>query len=111
MKQKQLNNGGHSMKPTLAQALSAKVTARENCNYDKTSANKLVLKSAFHLMNDNGYYSSVVDYLIVVTPSLQFGINVRIVGSFSTNPDAYGLKEQLIEIYDTVFREEAKDVI
>jgi len=131
------------MKPTLAQALSAKVTARTNCikngndewvgnhehsiyllinqlpsgsgidfgtfiDYNKTSSDKLVLKSAFHVMDDNGFYSSIIDYMIVVTPSLQFGINVRIIGSFSTNPDAYGLKEQLIDTYNMAFREEAQ---
>jgi len=129
------------MKATLAQALSAKITARANCiksgnlnwlgnhehdidmlikrlpsgggidfgtsvNYNKTNINKIVLKSALHVMNDNGYYLSIVDYQVVITPSLQFDFKIRIIGNFGTNPDANGLKEYLIDIYDYALRKE-----
>ena len=68
-------------------------------NYSKSKTDKIVLDSAYHVMNDDGYYTGIIDYRVVVTPSLQFGFNVNVIGNFSSNRDAYGLKEYLFDIY------------
>lgn len=75
-------------------------------NYSKTNTDKVVLISAYHVMDDNGFYAGIVDYRIIITPSLQFGFNVNIIGNFSSNGDAYGVKEYLLDIYDFALREE-----
>jgi hypothetical protein len=57
-------------------------------------------------MNDDGSYTGIVDYRVIITASLQFGFNVNIVGNFSSNNDAYGVKEYLFDLYDFALRED-----
>ena len=41
---------------------------------------KLVFRFEFHHMNDNGFYDGWTDHKLIVKPSLQFGIDIRISG-------------------------------
>ena len=68
-------------------------------DYDNSTDEKLIINSAFHTMNDNGMYGGCVDFRVIVTASLQHGFNLNIVGNFSSNENAYGLKEYLYEVY------------
>lgn len=49
----------------------------------ESTENKLVLQSAYHLIDDAGYYRQWVDFKIVVTPCLFGGIIVKAIGKFS----------------------------
>ena len=48
-------------------------------NIDKTSANKVVITTAFHHMDSNGFYDGWTQHDIIVTPSFN-GIDIRITG-------------------------------
>jgi hypothetical protein len=41
---------------------------------------KLVLKTSFHHMNENGYYDGWTDHYVTVTPSFSFGLDIRVSG-------------------------------
>ena len=72
-------------------------------DYERSTSNKLVFLSAFHVMDENGYYAGIVDYRVIVTASLVFGCEVNIIGNFSGNKDAYGVKDYLFDLYTDAF--------
>lgn len=72
-------------------------------NYEKCSEKRIVIDSAFHIMDSNGTYTSWIDYQVTVTPDLQFLFNLKIVGPFSTTKNAAGLKYYLGELYTNHF--------
>lgn len=47
---------------------------------DHSHADKLVFNTAFHHMDDNGYYCGWTDHQVIVTPSLVHGFHVRVGG-------------------------------
>ena len=47
-------------------------------NLDKSTPDKLVIDSAFHHMDENGYYCGWSNLTYTVTPSLLFGIDIRL---------------------------------
>ena len=47
---------------------------------DASHADKLVFRTAFHHMNENGYYDGWTEHTVTVTPSLQFRYHIRISG-------------------------------
>lgn len=49
-------------------------------DFDKSTSNKLIWSFGFHHMNDGGYYDGWTEHNLIVTPSLAFGIDVRITG-------------------------------
>ncbi len=57
-------------------------------NFEKSKKNKLIWNTAFHIMNDSGYYTHWIENItITITPDLQFGFNVNITGRFERNDD------------------------
>lgn len=68
-------------------------------DYDKSSINRIVINSSFHVMNDQGGYDGWIDYRVIITASLMFGFDVNIVGNFSSNKNAHGLKDSLVDLY------------
>ena len=56
---------------------------------------RLVLDGSWHHMNDDGYYDGWTDHSIIVTPSLAFGINIRVTGR-----DRNGIKDYLAEMFE-----------
>jgi hypothetical protein len=65
-------------------------------DYYASKADRLVLKTAFHHMDCAGGYDGWTYHELIVTPSLQFGINIRITGR-----DRKDIKEYLAEVFDT----------
>jgi hypothetical protein len=61
---------------------------------DKSHADKLVLYTAFHHMNEVGYYDGWTEHTITVTPSF-LGINLRISGR-----DRNQIKDYLYGTYE-----------
>jgi hypothetical protein len=49
-------------------------------DFDLSKSERLVFQTAFHFMNENGYYDGWEDYIIHVTPSLTSQIELRIIG-------------------------------
>ena len=47
---------------------------------EESNRDKLVFKTAFHHMNENGYYDGWTEHKIIVTPDLLFGFNIKITG-------------------------------
>jgi len=69
-------------------------------NLDKTTANKLVLDSSYHCMNQDGFYDGWIDFTVTVTPSLLSGIDIDIKGNFSQRHNKYAdVKEYLQDVF------------
>lgn len=69
---------------------------------DQSKPERLVFGIDFHTMDQNGYYSGWAYYRLVVKPSLQWGVDLRLYG-----PSHGGLKDYLYELYDLALRESA----
>jgi hypothetical protein len=48
--------------------------------WEESNQNKLVFTTAFHHMDESGYYSGWTEHKIIVTPDLLFGCNIKITG-------------------------------
>jgi hypothetical protein len=48
--------------------------------WDESNRNKLVFATAFHHMNEGGYYDGWSEHKVIVTPDLLFGFNIKITG-------------------------------
>lgn len=49
-------------------------------DWERSTGEKLVFTTAYHHMDENGYYDGWTDHDVVVTPSLVFGMRVKITG-------------------------------
>lgn len=97
-----LDNHERKIENTLMPKLpsGSGIDSGNDLDYDKSTGEKLVINSAFHTMNDAGYYDGWVNYRVVVTASLQHGFDLDIIGNFSSNKNAYDLEDYLYEVYD-----------
>lgn len=68
---------------------------------DASTPNKLVFTLSYHHMNADGYYDGWTEHKVIVTPSLAFGIDVRITGR-----DRNDIKEYLSETYHHALTQE-----
>lgn len=63
---------------------------------DNNSArNRLVFNTAFHHMDDNGFYDGWTNHQVIVTPSLQFGRDIRITGK-----NRRDIKDYMHQVFD-----------
>ena len=53
-------------------------------DWDKSKRNRLIINSEFHVMDENGMYDGWIYFRIILTPDLQFGLNLKIIGNFSS---------------------------
>jgi hypothetical protein len=63
-------------------------------NWDKSTPEKLVFETSFHHMDEGGCYDGWTDHTITVTPSLQFGFNLKVSGR-----DRNDIKDYIHEIF------------
>jgi hypothetical protein len=49
-------------------------------NWDESNENKLVFETAFHHINERGYYNGWTEHKVIITPNLMFGFNIKIAG-------------------------------
>ena len=61
---------------------------------EKSTGEKLVFETSFHHMNENGYYNDWTEHSVIVTPSLQFGFNLKITGR-----DRNQIKDYIYEVF------------
>ena len=68
---------------------------------ERSKPEHLVITTAFHHMDDNGTYHHWQDYTVHVTPSLAFGLNLRITGR-----DWHDFKDYAYEEFQIALGEE-----
>ena len=66
----------------------------------QTTRNKIVLNTAFHHMDTNGYYDGWTEHTVIVTPSFD-GIDIRITGRNRND-----IKDYLHELFDHVLSQQ-----
>lgn len=70
-------------------------------DWEKSNHNKLVFNTAFHHMNEGGYYDGWTEHQIIITPDLMFGFNIKITGKNRND-----IKEYIHTVFsDFVYRE------
>ncbi len=70
-------------------------------NLEKSTAKALWFSFSYHHMNESGMYDGWSEHELVVTPSLQFGIDLRITGR-----DRNQIKDYLYEVYQHALTDE-----
>lgn len=73
-------------------------------DYGKSKPDRIVINSSYHVMNENGLYAGWIDYKVIITPSLQFGFELNIVGNFSAKKQL-GLRDYLYQAYEHALSE------
>ena len=68
---------------------------------DESTPEKIVLTTEYHHLNDGGYYDGWTAHKVIITPSLQFGISVKITGR-----DRDDIKDYLSDVFDTALNAE-----
>jgi len=72
-------------------------------DYNKSHSDKIVLTMSYHAMDENGFYSGIIDFTVKVTPSLQSGFNLLITGNFNEYQDVKDyLYDILYDAFDSV---------
>lgn len=61
---------------------------------DRSTPDRIVLTTSYHHMNENGMYDGWTDHEVIITPSLQFGFNLRITGRNRND-----IKEYMHEVF------------
>jgi hypothetical protein len=63
-------------------------------DFDNSTPEKLIFKTSFHHMNDGGCYDGWTDHKVIVTPSLEFGFNIKVTGR-----DRNNIKDYIVEMF------------
>lgn len=72
------------------------------CTIDtsKSSANKIILETSFHHMDENGYYDGWTNHNIIITPAFT-GIDIRITGQNKND-----IKDYLADVFNNALETE-----
>ena len=62
---------------------------------DRSSGEVIVLTTAYHHMNENGFYDGWTEHVVKVVASLQFGFRLKISG-----PNRNGIKEMMYDEFN-----------
>ena len=68
---------------------------------ESASASKIVLKTAYHHMNECGYYDGWTEHVIVVVPNFMYELDLKIGGRNKNN-----VKEYIADVFYEVLRRE-----
>ena len=68
-------------------------------DFEKSNPEKLVFRSAFHHMDDVGYYTGWSHFIVIVTPSLQFGFNFKIKGEGKVCKAFYLDRDYFVDVF------------
>jgi hypothetical protein len=69
----------------------------------ESNPQRLVFTTAFHHMNDAGYYVGWTEHKVIITPSLAFGFDIRITGR-----DKNDIKNYINECFYSALRTEVE---
>lgn len=64
---------------------------------DDSKPERLVFATSYHHMDKHGGYSGWTEHKVIVTPSLQFGFNIRVTGR-----DRNATKDYIADVFNTV---------
>jgi hypothetical protein len=67
-------------------------------NFEESKPERLVFNFGYHHMNEGGFYDGWTEHQLIITPSLQFGYNMRITGK-----DRNFIKEYLTDLFSNIF--------
>ena len=73
------------------------IDSKTEINLDKSMSDKIIIRSSYHCMDSDGYYTHWIDFTVTIEPSLQFDFNLDIIGKFGKDQD---IKNYL---YDTFY--------
>jgi hypothetical protein len=73
---------------------------------DESRGEKIVLRTSFHHMDEQGGYDGWTEHAITITPSLLFGIEIKISGR-----DRNDIKDYLADVFQTALTEEYEATI
>ena len=65
-----------------------------------STSERLVYRTSFHHMDENGYYNGWTEHEVIVSPSLSFGFNLRVSGKNQNDIKSY-IAEVFREYLDT----------
>lgn len=71
---------------------------------DESSDSRIVLATDFHHMNENGYYDGWTTHRVILTPSFQFGFEIRVTGK-----DRNGIKEYIGDAFHSALNSEIEN--
>jgi hypothetical protein len=75
-------------------------------NQEKSTSEKIVINSGFHTMDEMGGYDTWIDFSIIITPSLQFGFDLKIKNiSDHYRWKKYALADYIYETFDHALRQ------
>lgn len=74
---------------------------------EKSTPEKLILRSSYHAMLDNGMYDRWIDFMIVLTPSFETEVKMSLQGNFGKKHQ--DLKEYFFDILQQVFKGEVNE--
>ena len=72
---------------------------------EKSTKNKIIIHSAFHHMNENGFYCGWSNFDVIVTPDLLYDFNLKIVGRNAIYPAFSFTKEYLYSVFYAALNE------
>jgi hypothetical protein len=64
-------------------------------DFETSNPEKIVLLTSYHHMNENGFYNGWSDHKVIVTPSLAFGMNIKITGENRND-----IKDFLFDVFE-----------
>ena len=64
--------------------------------YHRSRKDRVVIRSSFHCLNDNGLYTHWIDFQLIITPSLANDFDLRVLGIFGERQD---LREYLRQLF------------
>lgn len=66
-------------------------------NLGLSKSQRIVIDTAFHHMDENGYYDGWTEHQVIVTPCLKYGYSIRITGR-----NRNGIKEYIFDRFDYI---------
>lgn len=69
---------------------------------------KIIINGKFHVMDEFGMYDGFAEYKIIITPSLVYEIDLKLIGSTSwpKRMSYAGLKDYILEVYQGTLESE-----
>ena len=71
------------------------VDAGSSVNLKLSTSQKIVIDTAFHHMDGNGYYDGWTEHKVIITPCLKYGYSIRITGRNRNQ-----IKDYLYDLFD-----------
>lgn len=66
-------------------------------NLKLSTSQKIVIDTAFHHMDENGYYDGWTEHKIIITPCLKYGYNIKVTGRNRNQ-----IKDYLYDLFDNL---------